>query len=651
MMQEQEIVRGMLLRIGRDVPGTSPLAKAVLAWARPHARWLLGAGSGKTRLSWRDLRVQPVRGVAPADPARPLEVAAQLAEALRFDAAETRVLVTAVAIERSPRARALGAVLAEQEYDLSQMLAELAGIEPHALRRSQPLRLGLVRLYTRRGGGVEIEIGWTVDRLIERPATDAEGLLEIAVGPRQRARLEPNDFIGRDADIGFLIRLLAGAVHARAVGVNILIHGPPGTGKTELARTLAAAAGVPLYSVGEADEDGDEPTRWDRVNALSLAHRMLAERGGASLLFDEMEDLIGDVQPGQGDWMRGRQGSKLWINRLIETNPVPVVWTTNAIGNLDPAIVRRMSYVLHLGAPSHAAGIGMLDRIGREEGIAFPEAVRTLVGAVPEAASVLRVAARAGQLAGEPEDIGRAAQSLVLALRRGAPVPVTDGDVDLSLFEADRDIAGLFASVAAPGAPADISLLLTGPPGTGKTGLAHHLARALDRPLLVKRASDLLSKWVGETEQQIADAFREAERREAVLLFDEVDSLLFDRGTATQTWQVGQVNELLSWLDRHPLPFVAATNHVERLDPAALRRFVFKLELGPLGPARAAAAWQRFFGIPAPAALTEIANLTPGDFAVVRRQLRFTGGDQAFILARLRAEVEAKPGRAGRLGF
>jgi len=651
MMHEQEIVRGMLRRIGRDVPGTSPLGKAVLGWARPHARWLLGERVEKAKLGWRDLRAPPAADAAPGDPARPLEVAARLAEALRFDAADSCVLVIAVAIERCPRARALGLVLAEQEYALSQMLAELAGIEPHALRRSQPLRLGLVRLHTRRGGGVELDIGWTVDRLIERPTSDAEGLLEIAVGPRQQARLVPGDFIGREADIGFLVRLLAGAVRERAAGVNVLIHGPPGTGKTELARTLAAAADVPLYSVGEADEDGDEPSRWDRVNALSLAHRMLAERGGAALLFDEMEDLIGDVQPGKGDWMRGRQGSKLWVNRLVETNPVPVLWTTNAIGNLDPAIVRRMSYVLHLGAPSHAAGLGMLDRIGREEGVAFPEAVRALVGAAPEAASVLRVAARAGQLAGGPEDIGRAAESLVLALRRGTPVPVADGEVDLSLFEADRDIAALFASIAAPGAPADISLLLTGPPGTGKTGLAHHLARALDRPLLVKRASDLLSKWVGETEQQIAEAFREAERRGAVLLFDEVDSLLFDRGTATRNWEVGQVNELLSWLDRHPLPFVAATNHVERLDPAALRRFVFKLRLGPLGPARAAAAWERFFGSPAPAALAEIANLTPGDFAVVRRQLRFTGGDQGFILARLRAEVEAKPGATGRLGF
>ncbi|MGG9078566.1 AAA family ATPase, partial [Escherichia coli] len=92
----------------------------------------------------------------------------------------------------------------------------------------------------------------------------------------------------------------------------------------------------------------------------------------------------------------------------------------------------------------------------------------------------------------------------------------------------------------------------------------------------VKRASDLLSKWVGETEAQIAQAFADARRQEAVLLLDEADSLLFDRTRAHNSWEVGQVNELLTWLDRLPFPVVAATNHPDSLDPATLRRFVFK---------------------------------------------------------------------------
>ncbi|MCG2840652.1 ATP-binding protein [Sandaracinobacter sp. RS1-74] len=655
-MDEYQIVRGMLLRAGRGQPATAPIAKAIVEWVQPHADWLTGRSqAADAELGWEDL----LRGVAAErahDAARPqvLQLAEELASLLGLEPLDGALLRLMIACDRLPRAAGLLRILTRHGHDLPTLLGELAGAEPHdaerMARRSPVLRLGLIGFAANRQGEVQIDIRWMLERLLDRAPPSGAAMIDALAGNRQSTSLDLGDF-AHVADADFLARLLRGAIRARAVGINLLIHGPPGTGKTEFAKTLAAAADVTLHGIGEADEDGEEPTRLDRVHALQLAQRLLAPRGGAALLFDEMEDLIGGTERSSGDWFSKREGSKVFVNRMLEANAVPVIWTTNAIGNIDDAILRRMSFVVKLDLPPRRAALRMLDRVARDEGVRPGDGFQRLIERAPETATVLRVAARAARLAEEGDGGVRAAAALVRALR-GGDLPADGAEaLDLDLFETDRPIAPLFAALRESGA-ADVSLLLIGPPGTGKTALAHHLARALDRPLIVKRASDLLSKWVGETEARIADAFAEARRREGVLLFDEVDSLLFDRTTARNSWEVGQVNELLGWLDRHPLPVVAATNHAGRLDPATLRRFVFKLELRPLGGAKAAQAFGRFFGMAAPAELTELRNLTPGDFSVVARQLRHAPvADALEIVERLRLESVVKPEHGSRIGF
>ena len=183
--------------------------------------------------------------------------------------------------------------------------------------------------------------------------------------------------------------------------------------------------------------------------------------------------------------------------------------------------------------------------------------------------------------------------------------------------------------------------------------LVRYLAERMGLEVVQKRASDLMSKWVGGTEKQIAEAFAEARDAGSFLVFDEADSLLADRRFAERSWEVSQVNEMLTWMENHPLPFACTTNFGEYLDRATLRRFVFKVTLDYLAPEQAEAAFRRFFTLSPPAELTRLTALTPGDFAVVRRRADALGrlGDPEGLTAMLRAECDAKPDRPRPIGF
>ncbi len=157
-----------------------------------------------------------------------------------------------------------------------------------------------------------------------------------------------------------------------------------------------------------------------------------------------------------------------------------------------------------------------------------------------------------------------------------------------------------------------MSLLLSGrPAGTGKNAWVRHLAQRLGLEVLQKRASDLLGPFVGETEANIAAAFTEAGETGAFLVFDEADSLLGDRGGAVRSWEVSQVNEMLTWMEQHPLPFACTTNLPDRLDPASLRRFLVKLRFGWMTTAQARSAFRRFFQMDAPDGFDALGTLPP----------------------------------------
>ncbi len=453
----------------------------------------------------------------------------------------------------------------------------------------------------------------------------------------------------------FVLRVLTGAAKGenRARGVNLLLYGPVGTGKTEFCKTLAARGGLTIWSVGETDDVGGEPNRLERLASLRITQRLLSKRSDAIILFDEAEDMLEQPSGPFGLKLGARNGSKVHVNRLLEGNPLPVLWTCNEVEAIDPAVLRRMTLAMELKTPSQPVRERIWRRIATDNSLHLDHrAVQRLSRRYEAPPAVAANAARAAALVGGGEREIEQAMSGVLQLLHIHPRPLEGNgdDFDPRMVNCAEDVESLADRFSRIDMLRNWSLCLYGAPGTGKSLFARYLAGRLGLEVVQKRASDLLSMWVGESEKQIAEAFATARSQNAMLVIDEADSLLADRKGAVRNWEITQVNEMLTWMESHPLPFVCTTNLVDRLDQASLRRFTIKLRFDPLDRTQAACAFERFFCIPSPRALPE--GLTPGDFATVRRKRELFGGvSPALLVQWLEEEVEAKGFRSGSMGF
>jgi hypothetical protein len=230
-----------------------------------------------------------------------------------------------------------------------------------------------------------------------------------------------------------------------------------------------------------------------------------------------------------------------------------------------------------------------------------------------------------------------------------------EGSVD-EIMEVVQAYDAVWKGLDENSAPNSLNILLYGPPGTGKTEFVRHIARTLGRNLVVRKASDLLGMYVGQTEAQIAAAFEEAERTKSILFFDEADSFLRDRSGAMQGHEVSKVNEILTRMESFKGIFIAATNFDSSLDAASRRRFALKLGFGYLKPEGVRHMWDVFFPtLSCPDTVANLPMLTPGDFNAVNGRLRFLPESvrtASRIEAELRKELQAKDSHAGRtMGF
>ncbi len=631
----------------------------------------LGAAELRERLRifFKTIPRRVLRRLAAADAAAPTApTVALLGEALRLDATAVWMLDYLEQRELSEPLRTLLRATGRTNGRLAARLnlgrlATLLGLDQtvvhNALTRRAPLRaLGLVECDD---GFSDLEDFLTPAGLLREVLAaspeDTEALLALLIEPAPAGAWRLDAFPQLAEAAGRLEGVLRHGAATAAVGVNALFYGPPGTGKTELARALAAASGLRAYQVRSADEDGDGLARTGRLSAYLLAQRMLARRRDAVLLFDEVEDVFG-ASDDLIALLRGQRatgGQKGWMNRILEENPVPAIWITNDADRMDPAFLRRFLLPIAFVTPprsvrrrmveSHLGDrdlpSALLDDLAADAVLAPAQfgAARRLLDLHPQAPA---------------EQTVRAGVAAVRTLLYGAPrprqrTPATRFDVAFLNLAGGISPSAIARALAAQGRG---SLCFYGPPGTGKTAFAEVLAEALDRELVARQASDLISPYVGQTEQNLARLFRECDPAHSVLLLDEVDSFLADRRAARHSWERTQVNELLQQMERYPGIFIAATNLMAGIDAAALRRFDFKLNFRTLNPTQQLALFAReALGDTAAAVAPDLARyletlqgVTAGDFANVCRQRSLLGETLTpeQFLRRLAAECRLK---------
>lgn len=629
-----------------------------------------GRALGELRSRWHNAEA---RGLTmPSDTTLGHNIA-RLGEAVKLTEAETRIVHFAVLVRLDWILQvAISCVGASSLQILERLFATCLDLDvddvKHALSDDSTLfRTGILwlDLDSNYEFASKVELLRGLPDELQRNHANPLGLFRNNIVSAPPPRLTPVDYPHLTKDIHILEGYLGRPGTRPRKGTNILIYGAPGSGKTEFVRMLGRRTGLQLYEVATESRNGLPLAGERRFRAYRLAQSLLESSNESLILFDEIEDVFRET--GDDPIRKGNQsGVKAWVNRLMEENPVPAFWLTNNIHSVDPAVIRRFDYVMEMNAPPRSVRARILENylddlpvsekwkrdMAENEG---------LVPAVVERATKVVHALKDKLPANEAEIVldrvmGNTLEALGLRLKAEARAS-NETDYRLDILNADCDVGEICEGLLRERKG---RLCLYGPPGTGKTAFGRHVAELLDRPLLVRRASDILSPLVGEAEKNMAQMFRQSKEENAVLLLDEADSYLRDRRGAQRPWEVSEVNEMLTQIERFDGVFIASTNLMESLDGAALRRFDVKMRFDY---PTADQTWLLFCDTAKKLGLiveedlrssvAELRLLAPGDFATIVRQARLRKiKDCDELYHRLAVECAGKPeGRQRKIGF
>jgi transitional endoplasmic reticulum ATPase len=395
---------------------------------------------------------------------------------------------------------------------------------------------------------------------------------------------------------------------------GVLLHGPPGTGKTLLARAVANEADAQFFHIAGPEIMGRHYGESEqRLREIFQE----AQQNSPSIVFiDEIDSIAPKREEVTGEVERRIVAQLLTLMDGLEPRQnVVVIGATNRVNAIDEALRRpgRFDREIIIGVPDTAGRRDVLAIHTRgmplAEDVNLDELARITYGYVGADISALAREAAIDALrrnlpnidldkkeipAEVLENLTVTRHDFLNAQRRVQPSAMREIMIQVPNVTWD-DVGGLEDAKRALREGVELPLLhpesftrlgirpakgflLYGPPGTGKTMLAKAVAREAEANFIATKSSDLLSKWYGESEQQVSRLFQRARQVAPTVIFiDEIDSLAPHRGGGLGEPAVTErvVNTLLAEMDGleelQGLVVIGATNRPTLLDPALLR--------------------------------------------------------------------------------